>query len=85
MSETEVVAALRAREAFRHNLGETLAWLKSVPLLPEENSEDDINQLTSDLNLYPRPAVDPFLVPDYIEDALKKRLETLRKRPDNNS
>ncbi len=85
MTETQVVDSLRAVEALRHHEREMLAWVKSVSLVSTEDSTDEINQLKSDLNLYRRPPVSPFPVWDPIEEVLKKRLETLRKRPNNNS
>jgi hypothetical protein len=83
MTETQIVDNLRAVEALRRHEREMLGWLKSVSLVSTEDSTAEINQLKSDLNLYRRPPVVPFW--DHFEEALKKRLETLRKRPNNNS
>ena len=85
MTETQLVDNLRAFQALRHNEREMLGWLKSVSLVSTEDSTDEMNQLKSDLNLYRRPPVSPFPLWDLIEEALKKYLETLRKRPNNNS
>lgn len=85
MTETEVVEALRAQEAFRRTQGEMLAWLKSVSLEATADSQDEIHQLKFELNQYPRLAASSLFESDDIEKALRKRLETLRKRPDNNS
>ena len=85
MTETQVVASLRAFDALRHHEREMLAWLKSVSLVSTEDSTDEINQLKTDLDLYRRPPAGPFPLWDLMEEALKKRLEMLRKRPNNNS
>ncbi|HWF13297.1 MAG TPA: hypothetical protein VG272_06150 [Candidatus Acidoferrales bacterium] len=85
MTETQIVESLRAFAAFRRNEREMLGWLRSVSLMSTEDSTGEIDQLKSDLNLYRRPPVSPFRLWDHLEEALKKRLETLRKRPNNNS
>jgi hypothetical protein len=77
MTETQVLHQLRAIRALRDSNAQTLAFLNSTSLVPED-SEDQISNLRSKLSSYPRPSGDPFDL-DYIEDALNKRLETLRK------
>jgi hypothetical protein len=47
---------------------------------PAEDCEDEIKKLKSHLSSYPRPRGNPVHVLDYIEDALKTRLESLRKK-----
>jgi hypothetical protein len=85
MTETQVLHGLRVLEAYRDNEREMLGRLKSVSLVSTEDSADEIDELKSDLNLYRRPSVNAFPLMDYFHEALKKRLETLRKRPDSNS
>jgi hypothetical protein len=85
LTETQVITALRAVEAVRHQEREMLGWLNSVSLVSTEDSTGEINQLKSDLNLYRRAPVGPFPLRNYLEEALKMRLETLRKKPNNNS
>jgi hypothetical protein len=80
MTEAQVVDGLRSLRAARNMAGETLAFLHSVSLVPTEDSGDEMNKLRSDLNSYPHPSLSPDVVFDYIEDALKKRLETLRRK-----
>lgn len=79
MSEPQVMAALRACKGARDSQDETLAFLKSVSLGPAEDDGDGINQLRSQLNSPMRSLANPFFVSDHIQEALKKRLETLRK------
>jgi hypothetical protein len=84
MTETQVLSSLRMVEALRRHEREMLGRLKSVSLASTEDSTGEINQLEADLNLYRRPSVVlPFW--DYFEEALKRRLETLRKGPNSNS
>jgi hypothetical protein len=80
MSADQVVEGLRAIQAARNMMDGTLAFLHSVSLAPTADLEDEIGKLRSDVNSYPHPTFSPTLVSDYIEDALKKRLETLRRR-----
>ena len=80
MTETQVIRRLRALEATRNMTREKLAFLDSVSLANAGDSEEEIQKLRSELNCYPRPSENLFLVSDYIEDALKKRLETLRRK-----
>jgi len=80
MTEPQVIGRLRALEAARNMTSEKLAFLDSVSLAPTGNCEADIQKLWSELDCYPRPTENPFLVSDYIRDALKKRLETLRRK-----
>jgi len=79
MTETQVVDALRGMNASRASVDATLAFLSSISLMPAEDSEDEINKLRSNLSLYPRPSGNPSHLPDYLEDALKKRLKALRR------
>jgi hypothetical protein len=80
MTETQVVNALRSWNASRKVFyGEEWAFVNSIALKPVGDSEDEINKLISDLSSYPRPSGNPFQVLDNIEDALKKRLDTLRR------
>jgi hypothetical protein len=79
MSETQVVNGLRAVKAMRDSRGKTLAFLTACSLVPAEDSEDEINKLRSELSSAAHPDDSASRLSDYIEDALKKRLETLRK------
>jgi len=79
MTETQVIKALRGWKAVRSTQGETLAFLNSVSLAPPEDPEDEINKLRSQLSSRANRGVRPFYLSDCVEDALKKRLETLRK------
>jgi len=85
LNETQVVAELRAVEALQEHEREMVARLKPISLESTEDSTGEINQLGLELNLYRRPPFSTFPLFEYIEEALKKRLEELRKRPDNNS
>ncbi len=80
MTEDQVIHELGAVKAARNMMDGTLAFLHSVSLAPTQETADEINKLRSDVNSYPHPAFSPTLVSDYIEDALKKRLEMLRKK-----
>lgn len=71
-------------KAARNNYSQELAFLNSVSLKPTEDPGDEINQLKRQLNSPDRAGQNPFLMLDYIEEALKERLETLRKNPNNN-
>jgi len=79
MSETQVVNGLRAVKAVRDSWGKTLAFLTACSLIAAEDSEDEINKLRSELSLAARPDDNALRLSSYIEDRLKKRLETLRK------
>ena len=79
MTETQVIRALRGWKAVRNTEGETLAFLDSVSLAPTEDPEDEVNKLRSQLSSSANRGVSPFYLSDCVEDALKKRLETLRK------
>jgi hypothetical protein len=79
MTENQVVHELRAMKAGRNSADTTLAFLNSVSLAATEDCQDEINKLRSQISSYPRPSDNPFHLLDFIEDALKKRLETLRK------
>ena len=80
MTEMEVLRALRALEAQRERDARTLAFLSSVSLRPTEDLEDGINELWSRLNARKRSGEDVSDLSSCIEDALQKRLETLRKK-----
>jgi predicted RecB family endonuclease len=80
MTEAQVVNALQMLQATRRNQEQTLAFLKSVSLNPTEESDHEIKELKSQLDSPERAGYSPFDLSDYIEDALKKRLETLRRR-----
>jgi hypothetical protein len=79
MSEAEVIDELRAVKAMRDSRGETLAFLTSISLVPTD-SDDEINGLRSELSSAAQPSDVASLLSNYIEDALKEQLETLRKR-----
>jgi hypothetical protein len=79
MTETQVIDALRARQAARNSEGEMLAFLNSVSLVPPEDHDEEINELKSQLSSTARSPVSPFHLSAYVEDALKMRLDTLRK------
>jgi hypothetical protein len=80
MSETEVVDGLRAVKSTRDNYEKTLSFLTSCSLVPAEDAEDEINKLRAELSSTAHSSDSAFRLSDYIEDALKKRLETLRKQ-----
>jgi hypothetical protein len=48
--------------------------------VPAEDAEDEINKLRAELSSTAHSSDSAFRLSDYIEDALKKRLETLRKQ-----
>jgi hypothetical protein len=80
MTETQVVNALRSSNASRKVFyGEEWAFVNSISLKPGPDPEDEIYKLLSDLSSYPRPSGNPFQILDDIEDALKKRLDSLRR------
>jgi hypothetical protein len=85
LTETQVIDELRAFEALQQHERGMLDWLKSVSLASTETSTGKINQLELDLNLYRRPPFSPFPLLEFMEEALNKRLEELKKRPDNRS
>lgn len=76
MTEAELVDQLRALKAMRDSFGETLSFLDSVSLPVSEDREDEINKLRSTS----RPSDSMLQLSDLIEDALKKRLEQVRKK-----
>lgn len=80
MNEAQVLRQLQAIQAGRKNGNETLAFLHSVSLKPSEDLGPELNQLRALLNSAQRSGSSPFDVADYFEEALKKRLETLRKQ-----
>jgi hypothetical protein len=80
MSETEVVDGLRAVKVTRDNYEKTLSFLTSSSLVPAEDAEDEINKLRAELSSTAHSSDSALRLSDYIEDALKKRLETLRKQ-----
>lgn len=80
MTEAQVLAILRSITASRNTHKEMLTFLNSVALVPSQDPDDEINKLRSQLSSETRSddsGLDPM---DYIEDALNKRLERLRKR-----
>ena len=79
MTESQVLNRLRAIKAGRASLGETLAFLNSVAISPTEDSEHGVNKLRSELSSRKHPSDPRRDILDYIESALKKRLEELRK------
>lgn len=78
MTETQVLDALRSWDAARNNVDEKLAFLSSVSLKPEEPG-DEMDRLKSQMSSSRRRPGDPFVLEDYIQHALKKRLESIRK------
>jgi hypothetical protein len=80
MSETEVVDELRAAKATRDSYEKTLSFLTSSSLVSAENAEDEIDKLRVELNSTAHSGDSALRLSDYIEDALKKRLQTLRKQ-----
>jgi hypothetical protein len=79
MTESQVVHQLQTMKAARSNVNTTLAFLNSVSLKPTEADDREMTKLRSELNSYGRRDLHPFQLSDYLEDALKKRLETLRR------
>lgn len=79
MNEAQVLRQLQAIQAGRKSGNETLSFLHSVSLKPSEDLGPELNQLRAMLNSAERSS-SPFDVVDYFEEALKKRLETLRKQ-----
>ena len=80
MTEAQVLGALRAIKASRNSNNEMLAFLNSVAVVPSQDSDDEINKLRSQLSSRTRSSdsgLDPM---DYVDGALNKRLERLRKR-----
>ena len=80
MNETEVVEGLRAVKATRDSYEKTLSFLTSSSLVGAQNAEDEIKRLRSELSSTAHPGDSALRLWDYVEDALKKRLETLRKQ-----
>lgn len=80
MTETEVLRALRAIKSRRESDVRMLAFLSSVSLQPAEDLGDGIHELRSQLNANKRSGEDASDLPSYFEEALQKRLETLRKK-----
>jgi len=80
MSEAEVVDALRAVKATRDSHEKALSFLTSSSLVPAADAEDEISKLRAELSSTPHSGDSALRLSDYIEDALKKRVETLRKR-----
>src|SRR5579864_3155151 len=79
MSEAQVENQLRACQAVRNAQNETLAFLSSVSLPPPRDRGDELYQLHSQLNAPARADLSPSQFSDHIQQALKKRLERLRK------
>ena len=80
MTESQVLNSLRAMESGRESAAETLAFLNSVAIPPTDDSERGVSQLRSELSSREHPGDQQLDILDYIENALKKRLEELRKR-----
>ena len=78
MTEAQVLDALRSWNAARNNVNETLGFLSSVSLASKEDSGDELTKLKSQLSSTTHRPPDPLVLENYIEDALKKRLEELR-------
>jgi hypothetical protein len=80
MIQTEVRERPRRVVKAARNIGEALAYLRSIQ--PFFNS---VNKLRSQLGAKARSGGSPRCLFDSLEDALKNRLETLRKRPSSGS
>jgi hypothetical protein len=85
MNETEALNGLRMMKAARNSYREELAFLNSVSLAPTEETDDETGKLRQQLTSTERAGFSPFALLDYIEDALKERLEALRRNPGSNS
>jgi hypothetical protein len=79
LTEAQVLEQLRALRAVRDNFGETLSFLNSASLPVSEDREDEITELRSELNSTSRPEDSERQLSDYLEDALKKQLQRVRK------
>jgi hypothetical protein len=79
LTDAQVLDQLRALRAVRDNFDETLSFLNSASLPVSEDYEDEISELRSELNSTSRPEDSVRQLSDYLEDALKKQLERLRK------
>jgi len=79
MNETEVLNGLSAMQAARSNYREELAFLNSVSLAPTEDPGDEIGKLRQQLTSTERAGLSPFALLDYIEEALKERLEAFKE------
>jgi hypothetical protein len=79
LTEAQVLDQLRALRAVRDNFGETLSFLNSASLPVSEDREDEITELRSELNSTSRPEDSVRQLSDYLEDALKKQLQRVRK------
>jgi hypothetical protein len=79
LTEAQVLDQLRALKAVRDNFGETLSFLNSASLPVSEDREDEITELRSELNSTSRPEDSVRQLSDYLEDALKKQLQRVRK------
>jgi hypothetical protein len=80
MTEAEVIDQLRAVKAVRDSFGGALSLLDSVSLPVSEDREDEVHKLRSKLSSTVHPSDSRLQLSDYIEDALKKRLERVRKK-----
>jgi hypothetical protein len=80
MSETQVVDGLRAVQATGDSWGKMLPFIASTSFVPAEDPDDEINKLRTDLGSRAPFGVGALRLSGYIEDALKKRLETLRRK-----
>jgi len=77
MSETQVVDGLRAMRVTGDSWGKTLAFIASISLIPAEDPDDEINKLRMELGSRAQSGGGALRLSGYIENALKKRLETL--------
>jgi hypothetical protein len=80
LTEAEVVDQLRAVKAVRDSFGETSSFLNSVSLPVSKDRDDETNELRSKLSSTSHPTDSTLQLSDYIENALKKRLEEVRKK-----
>ncbi|HEY1677128.1 MAG TPA: hypothetical protein VGG04_05440 [Candidatus Sulfotelmatobacter sp.] len=80
MNEIQVVDGLRALKASRDSFDKTLAFVASISLVPAEDSDSEISKLRSELSSKAHSRDSASRLSEYIENALKVRLETLRKR-----
>ena len=79
MNEIQVVDGLRALKTTRDSCEKTLAFVASISLVPVEDSDREINKLRSELSSKVHSGDSASRLSEYIEDALKARLEALRR------
>jgi hypothetical protein len=80
MSETQVVDGLRAVQSTSDSLGKTLAFIASISIIPSDDPDDEINKLRTELGSRAQSGGGALRLSGHIENALKKRLETLRRK-----